>query len=58
MICSTPLEKQSAFQMVRIGELVEHGGGSNVVRGVQGCHIIAQGLRIAGNVEDVLEAGC
>ena len=54
---SAPGQQQPALEMVRIGELVEHRGGAHCVRGLQGGDVFLQGLRVAGDVQDIFETG-
>src|ERR1700712_770798 len=49
-------QQQPALNVVCIGKLIEHGRGRDVVGGMQCCDILQQGLRIAGDVQDALEA--
>ena len=54
---SAPGQQQAALQMVRVGKLVEHRRRAHHMRGLQGSDVVLQSLRVAGDVQDVVEAG-
>ena len=51
-----PREQQATLQMVRVGKLVEDGGSGDLVSVLQGGDVVEQGLLVAGNVQNAVEA--
>ena len=50
-------QQQTALEMGGVGKLVEQGAGRDVVAGGESLDVVAQGMRIARNVENVGESG-